>query len=129
MGTILAALASLVCGVYVAIKLAAKRSRQQASQIPSDPNSPERNGQSQSGSALEAPTNNAVKSTSSVNPLDLVIALLAFVVIPLVLIFIVTACSGEGSAILENGTANFTTWLSFIEAALNVTSELLQLFA
>lgn len=129
MGTILAALASLVCVVYIAIKLAAKRSRQQASQISSGPNSPGKNGQSQSGSALEALTNNAIKSTSSVNPLDLVIALLAFVVIPLVLIFIVTACSGEGSAILENGTANFTTWLSFIEAALNVASELLQLFA
>lgn len=129
MGTILAALVSLGCGVYVAIKLAAKRSRQQASQIPSGTNSPERNGQSQSGSALETPTNSAARSTSSVNPLDLVIALLAFVVIPLVLIFIVTACSGEGSAILENDTANFTTWLNFIEAALNVASELLQLFA
>ena len=115
MGAILTGLAALACVIYAVIKAAAKRGGNQTAQ-------------SQPGTGA-AGTNGQRQGPPSVNPLDVVIMLLAFIVIPIVVLFLVTAFSNEGSKLMEGGLSDFSAWLSFLEAALNVAGEMLSLLA
>ena len=72
---------------------------------------------------------NNMTAKNTINLLDLSITLIAFIVVPLMLICIVTFFSPEGNHIINSqDVADYTTWLNLLGVALEVTNSMLQLF-
>lgn len=69
-----------------------------------------------------------IRQAHTINPLDLAIVLLAFCVVPLVLLNVVTALSPQGQEILGRGQVDMTSCLDYITACCNVASAVMQMF-
>lgn len=69
-----------------------------------------------------------IKPTHTINSLDLTIVLLAFCVVPLTLLNVVTALSPRGQEILSRGQVDMTSYLDYITACCNVASAVMQIF-